>query len=125
MSNLVLQLLVVPLGYPGVLEVPELHMNMYTAVGFMGALLAAVNILLLLLMFKPHDVPGESSEHQEQEGDSQAASANGHCNINTDEEDTSRHDQLLERQGYSDAPGAYAIKTNIVQGKIKVGSCVY
>ncbi|XP_060589826.1 major facilitator superfamily domain-containing protein 8-like [Ruditapes philippinarum] len=50
------QTAMVPLGYPGPVHTLELHFDMYSATGLFSALVGIINILLLVLVFKEHNI---------------------------------------------------------------------
>jgi hypothetical protein len=52
----VFQTAMVPLGYPGPVHTLELHFDMYSATGLFSALVGIINILLLVLVFKEHNI---------------------------------------------------------------------
>ena len=49
----------VPIGYPGPIHSPGLHLDMYTATALLSAIVGVVNIVLLIVVFKEHTVPDE------------------------------------------------------------------
>ena len=53
----VVQLGLVPLGFPGVVETPGLHLNMYTAIGFVPVVVGIFQIILLSFFFKDYSSP--------------------------------------------------------------------
>lgn len=53
---LVIQAALVPVGYPGPMEVVGFHFNMYTAPALFAALVAVINLFLLVAVFREHRV---------------------------------------------------------------------
>ena len=49
----------VPIGYPGPIHSPALHLDMYTATALLSAIVGVINIVLLIVVFKGHTVPDE------------------------------------------------------------------
>ena len=49
----------VPIGYPGPIHSPALHLDMYTATALLSAIVGVINIVLLIVVFKEHTVPDE------------------------------------------------------------------
>ncbi|CAH1777121.1 unnamed protein product [Owenia fusiformis] len=45
-----------PIGYPGIVHIPELHIDLYTAPALFSAVLGVVNIGLILTIFSEHKV---------------------------------------------------------------------
>ena len=56
---LVIQTAMVPIGYPGPIHSPGLHLDMYTATALLSSIVGVVNIVLLIVVFKEHTVPDE------------------------------------------------------------------
>ncbi|RUS74354.1 hypothetical protein EGW08_017877, partial [Elysia chlorotica] len=54
----VIQTCMVPLHFPGPVESPSLHINMYTAPAMFASILAVINLLLVMFVFKEHKVGG-------------------------------------------------------------------
>jgi hypothetical protein len=52
----VFQTVLVFVRYPGPVEEPWFHFNMYTSPAFLAAVCATVNLVLLLLVFRIHTV---------------------------------------------------------------------
>lgn len=52
----VIQAALVPVGYPGPVENLGFHFNMYTAPAFLASVVAVINLLLLIFVFKEHRV---------------------------------------------------------------------
>ncbi|XP_059139845.1 major facilitator superfamily domain-containing protein 8-like [Physella acuta] len=52
----VIQAALVPVGYPGPIEVVGFHLNMYTAPALFAALVAVINLILLVTVFREHRV---------------------------------------------------------------------
>lgn len=46
----------VPIGFPGPIHKPAFHFDMYTATGFLSAVVGIINIVLLIVVFKEHTV---------------------------------------------------------------------
>ncbi|GFN82133.1 major facilitator superfamily domain-containing protein 8 [Plakobranchus ocellatus] len=54
-----LQAAFVPMSYPGPLELPFLHVNMYTGPALLATVLSSVSAALILLVFKEHRINDE------------------------------------------------------------------
>ncbi|KAH9488155.1 Major facilitator super domain-containing protein 8 [Bulinus truncatus] len=52
----VIQAILVPVGFPGPIESTGFHFNMYTAPAFFAVVVAIINLLLLIFVFKEHRV---------------------------------------------------------------------
>ncbi|XP_067661430.1 major facilitator superfamily domain-containing protein 8-like isoform X2 [Haliotis asinina] len=52
----IIQSALVPISYPGLVERPEFHLNMYTAPAILGAIFCTVNVVLLFAVFKEFQV---------------------------------------------------------------------
>ncbi|XP_046576329.1 LOW QUALITY PROTEIN: major facilitator superfamily domain-containing protein 8-like [Haliotis rubra] len=52
----IIQSALVPISYPGLVERPEFHLNMYTAPAILGAICCTVNVVLLFVVFKEFQV---------------------------------------------------------------------
>ena len=55
----VIQTAMVPIGFPGPVHSPGLHLDMYTATALLSAVVGVINIVLLVVVFKEHTVPDE------------------------------------------------------------------
>ena len=47
-----MQAALVPIGYPGILDMEGLRLNMYTMPGFINALITIGNMILVICLFK-------------------------------------------------------------------------
>ena len=84
----VIQTCLVPLHFPGPVESPSLHINMYTAPAMFASILAFINLLLVMFVFKEHKADGLEEAgiaSQIQKVDDEEEAANGHA-INADGE---------------------------------------
>ena len=57
-----LQAALVPLKYPGVIETPYFHLNMYTSPAFLSVLIYIVLIVVLLFKFNEYFVLNKDTE---------------------------------------------------------------
>ncbi|KAK7496587.1 hypothetical protein BaRGS_00012239, partial [Batillaria attramentaria] len=65
----VVQTILVFVGYPGPVERSWLHLNLYTTPAFLAALLALVNLALLVTIFREHTVQDRSRLNINQDDD--------------------------------------------------------
>ncbi|XP_074651229.1 major facilitator superfamily domain-containing protein 8-like [Tubulanus polymorphus] len=56
-----LQAAFVSLGYPGIVEIPEIHINFYTATGFVSAILSVINLILVVVVFGEYRVHDDNT----------------------------------------------------------------
>ncbi|GFR72377.1 major facilitator superfamily domain-containing protein 8 [Elysia marginata] len=85
----VIQTCLVPLHFPGPVEFPSLHINMYTAPAMFASILAFINLLLVVFVFKEHQVDGleeagvashiQKPDDDQEEDEAARAGSNGHA----------------------------------------------
>ncbi|GFO25664.1 major facilitator superfamily domain-containing protein 8-like [Plakobranchus ocellatus] len=111
----VIQTCLVPLDYPGPVELPGLHINMYTAPAVFASLLAATNLLLVLFVFREHKVDQLEEAHaanpiQSEDEEHSKDNSNGHVNSHV----TNGHAvPLLESTTEESKPDLVAVLTTI------------
>ena len=55
----VIQIAMVPIGYPGIVHIESLHLDLYTSPAILSAIVGVINIILLFAVFKEHRVDND------------------------------------------------------------------
>jgi hypothetical protein len=55
----VIQIAMVPIGYPGIVHIESLHLDLYTSPAILSAIVGVMNIILLFAVFKEHRVDND------------------------------------------------------------------
>lgn len=55
----VVQIAMVPIGYPGLVHIESLHLDLYTSPAILSAIVGVINIILLFAVFKEHRVDND------------------------------------------------------------------
>ena len=79
------QLGLVPLGFPGVVETPGFHLNMYTAIGFVPVIVGIFQIFLISFFFKDYS----SSMHKVEAIDPKLKKLSSECDSAIEVEEVS------------------------------------